>query len=198
VHAVIGPNGAGKTTFIAQLCGELMPDRGSVHFAGADITRWPAYRRARAGLLRSFQITSIMPTLTVIEHVRLAARGAPGAQAALQRVGLQGREAVPAYALSHGERRQLELAMVIAPGPRLLLLDEPSAGAGREDAVRTIELIRALGQDVAILLVEHDMDIVFAVAQRISVLANGACIASGTPREIRDNAAVREAYLGGQ
>jgi branched-chain amino acid transport system ATP-binding protein len=196
IHALIGPNGAGKTTFIAQLCGELMPDAGSVHFAGVDITRWPAYRRARSGLMRSFQITSIMPTLTVFEHVLLAVRGTAGASAALERVGLIGRNDVPAYALSHGERRQLELAMVIAPRPRLLLLDEPSAGAGREDAARATELIDGLGKDHAVLLVEHDMDMVFALADRISVLANGACIASGTPQEIRDNAAVRQAYLG--
>jgi branched-chain amino acid transport system ATP-binding protein len=196
IHALIGPNGAGKTTFIALLCGELMSDAGSVHFAGADITRWPAYRRARAGLARSFQITSIMPTLTAIEHVVLAARGGPDPRSALARVGLAGREHVAAYALSHGEQRLLELAMVLAPAPRLLLLDEPSAGSGREEAARTIELIRSLGKDHAILLIEHDMDMVFAVANRLSVLANGACIASGTPREIRDNAAVKQAYLG--
>jgi branched-chain amino acid transport system ATP-binding protein len=196
IHALIGPNGAGKTTFIAMLCGELMADAGSVHFAGADITRWPAYRRARAGLVRSFQITSIMPTLTAVEHVMLAARGAPDPRSALARVGLAGREDIRAYALSHGEQRQLEFAMVIAPAPRLLLLDEPSAGSGREEAARTTELIRSLGKDHAILLIEHDMDMVFAVADRLSVLANGACIASGTPREIRDNAAVKQAYLG--
>ena len=196
IHALIGPNGAGKTTFIALLCGELMPDAGTVQFAGADITRWPAYRRARAGLVRSFQITSIMPTLTAIEHVVLAARGVADPRSALARVGLAGREDVPAYALSHGEQRQLELAMVIAPAPRLLLLDEPSAGSGREEAARTTELIRSLGKDHAIVLIEHDMDMVFAVADRLSVLANGACIASGTPREIRDNAAVKQAYLG--
>jgi branched-chain amino acid transport system ATP-binding protein len=196
VHALIGPNGAGKTTFIAQLCGELAPDAGSVRFDGADVTRWPAYRRARAGLMRSFQVTSVMPTLTVLEHLVLAVRGTAPAQAALERVGLSGRNDVPAYALSHGERRQLELAMVIASRPRLLLLDEPSAGAGREESARATELIRGLGKDHAILLVEHDMDMVFAIAERISVLANGACIASGTPQEIRDNAAVRQAYLG--
>ncbi|HUG78243.1 MAG TPA: ABC transporter ATP-binding protein [Burkholderiales bacterium] len=198
IHAVIGPNGAGKTTFIAQLCGELMPDAGSVHFRGADITRWPPYRRARAGLMRSFQVTSIMPSLTALEHTMLAVRRAPqgAAREALQRVGLAGREDTPAHALSHGERRQLELAMVIAPRPRLLLLDEPAAGTGKEEALRTTELIAALGQDHAILLVEHDMDMVFALAQRITVLANGACIASGAPAEIRDNAAVKQAYLG--
>ena len=196
VHALIGPNGAGKTTFIAQLCGELLPDAGSVRFAGADVTRWPAYRRARAGLMRSFQVTSLMPTLTVLEHLVLAVRGTAPAQAALERVGLTGRNDVPAYALSHGERRQLELAMVIAPRPRLLLLDEPSAGTGGEESARATELIRGLGEDHAVLLVEHDMDMVFALARRISVLANGACIASGTPQEIRDNAAVKQAYLG--
>ena len=173
-----------------------MPDSGSVRFDGVDVTRWPAYRRARAGLMRSFQVTSLMPTLTVVEHLALAVRGTAPAQAALERVALTGRNDVPAYALSHGERRQLELAMVIAPRPRLLLLDEPAAGAGREESARAIELIRGLGEDHAVLLVEHDMDMVFALAQRISVLANGACIASGTPQEIRDNAAVKQAYLG--
>ncbi len=197
IHAVIGPNGAGKTTLIAQLCGELRPDAGQVRLGGADITRWPPYRRARAGLLRSFQVTSIMPTLTVLEHALLAARGdRRRATESVERVGLAGREQALAYALSHGEQRQLELATVIAPRPRLLLLDEPSAGMGQEEAVRTTTLIRDIGRDHAILLVEHDMDMVFSVAQHITVLANGAAIASGTPREIRDNAAVREAYLG--
>jgi branched-chain amino acid transport system ATP-binding protein len=197
VHALIGPNGAGKTTLIAQLCGELMPDQGSVHFAGQEITAWKPERRARAGLMRSFQITSIMPTLTALEHARLAARfGSGDPHAALERVGLAGRENVPAHALSHGEQRQLEMAMVIAPRPRLLLLDEPTAGTGREEALRTTALIRELSQAHAILLVEHDMDLVFAVAERITVLASGRCIASGTPQQIRDNAAVKEAYLG--
>jgi len=197
VHALIGPNGAGKTTFVAVLCGELAPDEGSVHFGGEDITRWPPYRRARAGLARSFQVTSIMPSLTTLEHVMLAARGASGnAQAALAHAGLAGRDPVLAHALSHGEQRQLELAMVLASRPRLLLLDEPSAGTGKEDALRTTELIRQIGKDHAVLLVEHDMEMVFAVADRITVLANGACIASGTPGEIRDNATVRSAYLG--
>ena len=198
VHALIGPNGAGKTTFIAQLCGELMPDSGTVRFGGEDITRWPAHRRARAGLMRSFQITSVMPTLTALEHALLAAqtRSDDVAQEALRRVGLAGREDIPALALSHGERRQLELAMVIAPRPRLLLLDEPAAGAGKEAAAGIAELLRELAKDYAILLVEHDMDLVFALADRVTVLANGSCIATGTPREIRDNRAVRTAYLG--
>ena len=198
VHALIGPNGAGKTTFIAQLSGELMPDSGSVRFGGEDITRWPPHRRARAGLMRSFQITSVMPTLTALEHALLAAqtRSDIVAREALRTVGLAGREDVPAQALSHGERRQLELAMVIAPRPRLLLLDEPAAGAGKEAAAAMSKLLRELANDYAILLVEHDMDLVFAVADRMSVLANGACIATGTPSEIRDNRAVRTAYLG--
>ena len=208
IHAVIGPNGAGKTTLVAQLCGELAPDAGSVHFAGEDITAWKPYRRARAGLVRSFQVTSIMPSLTALENVALAASAgrarslwlppaeSPAAQAALERVGLGGRENVPAYSLSHGEHRQLELAMAIAPRPRLLLLDEPSAGTGKEEATRTTELVRQIGKDHAVLLVEHDMDMVFAVADRITVLSEGSCIASGTPGEIRDNAAVKRAYLG--
>ena len=212
IHALIGPNGAGKTTFIAQLCGELQPDEGTVHFAGEDITYWAPHRRARAGLARSFQVTSIMPTLDVLENVVLAAAvpsgGAwhpwdpPGeslrrdARAALARVGLAGRERVPAHRLSHGEQRQLELAMVVASRPRLLLLDEPAAGAGTEESARIAELLRQLGRDIAIVLVEHDMDLVFAVADRITVLAEGASIATGTPAEIRDNINVRRAYLG--
>ncbi|MGQ0651974.1 MAG: ABC transporter ATP-binding protein, partial [Betaproteobacteria bacterium] len=182
---------------------------GSVHFAGEDITAWRPHRRARAGLRRSFQITSVMPTLTALEKVALAAaRGrarnawrpliASGdAHAALERAGLSGREAVYAHALSHGERRQLELAMVLAPQPRLMLLDEPAAGTGKEEAARIVELIRGLGAERSILLVEHDMDLVFALAGRITVLAEGRAIASGTPQEIRDNAEVRRAYLGG-
>jgi branched-chain amino acid transport system ATP-binding protein len=201
VHALIGPNGAGKTTFIALLCGELRPDAGSVRFGGQDITRWAPERRARAGLLRSFQITSIMPSLSVMQNVWLAAAvgaspPALAAEAAMERVGLAARAQLPAYRLSHGEQRQLELAMVIAPRPRLLLLDEPAAGSGSQECARTTQLIRELGRDHAILLVEHDMDLVFAVADQITVLADGACIARGTRAEIRDNAAVRRAYLG--
>jgi branched-chain amino acid transport system ATP-binding protein len=213
-HALIGPNGAGKTTFISQLCGDLQPDAGTIHFGGEDITRWPTHQRARAGLKRSFQITSVMPTLSAIENVHLAAAAAHGrarnlwrpltgekaaradALAAIERVGLAGREALPAHTLSHGEQRQLEIAMTIAGRPRMLLLDEPAAGTGASDSARITELIRQLGRDYAILLVEHDMDMVFAVADRITVLANGTCIATGTPAEIRDNAAVRQAYLG--
>ena len=209
VHAVIGPNGAGKTTLIAQLCGEVAPDAGSIHFAGEDITAWRPHRRARAGLLRSFQITSVMPTLTALENAALAAaRGrarnvwrplvaSREAPAALERAGLAGREHVPAHTLSHGERRQLELAMVLAPQPRLVLLDEPAAGTGKNEAARLVELIRGLGAERSILLVEHDMDLVFALAGRITVLAEGRTIISGTPQQIKDNADVRRAYLGG-
>ena len=212
IHALIGPNGAGKTTFIEQLCGELQPDEGTVHFAGEDITYWAPHRRARAGLARSFQITSVMPTLEVLENVVLAAAVPRGgawhpweppdeslrrdARAALARVGLAGRERLPAQRLSHGEQRQLEIAMVVASGPRLLLLDEPAAGAGAKESARIAELLRQLAQGIAIVLVEHDMGLVFAVADRITVLAEGASIASGTPAEIRDNMEVRKAYLG--
>ncbi len=213
-HAVIGPNGAGKTTFIAQLAGNLRPDAGTIRFAGEDITHLPAPRRARKGLARSFQITSIYPEFTTLDNVALAVQAHSGhsfrfwsparrdaslqepAMQVLQEVGLGERAHVLAANLAHGEQRQLEVAMVLATKPRLLLLDEPMAGMGPDESQRLIELLSALKGKQTIVLVEHDMDAVFRLADRISVLVYGRIIATGTPQEIRANAEVRRAYLG--
>jgi branched-chain amino acid transport system ATP-binding protein len=214
VHAVIGPNGAGKTTLVAQLAGELTPDAGTISFAGADISRLGTPRRAALGIARSFQITSIFPEFTALDNVALAVQAHAGhsfrfwgaarrdlwlrepARAALDEVGLGGRVDVPAGALSHGERRVLELAMVLATRPRLLLLDEPMAGMGPEESAGMVRLLGALKGKLAIVLVEHDMDAVFALADRISVMVYGRVIASGAPEAIRGDAEVRRAYLG--
>jgi branched-chain amino acid transport system ATP-binding protein len=214
IHALIGPNGAGKTTLIHQISGTLTPDAGAVIFAGRDVTRLPMARRARLGLARSFQITSIIPGFSALENVALAVQAHSGssfrllgraanearlnepAMAALAALDLAGRAGVPAAALSHGEKRQLELAIALAMQPRLLLLDEPLAGTGAEEAERLIRILTGLRQRYAILLVEHDMAAVFALADRISVLAEGRLIASGDPQAIRADAAVRAAYLG--
>ena len=214
IHAVIGPNGAGKTTFIAQLSGALRPDSGTIRFDGVDIANFSIARRARHGLARSFQITSIFKDFSVEDNVALAiqahaghsfrfwraARGDPQlrrpARAALERIGLIDRRNVLAGALAHGEQRQLELAMALATGPSLLLLDEPAAGMGATETSAMVTLLDGLKGDVAILLVEHDMDTVFALADRISVLVGGHAIATGTPARIRDDPAVRQAYLG--
>ena len=216
LHAVIGPNGAGKTTLIAQLSGQLTPDSGHIEFAGTDITRLPMYRRAALGLARSFQITSLFLDLSVLDNVALAVQAHTGhsfhfwrdarresqlrdpARALLRRVGLADRAEGPASALSHGEHRQIELAMALAGEPRMLLLDEPMAGLGPEESTRMVEMLRALKRDLTILLVEHDMEVVFALADRITVLVYGRVIATGAPEEIRANAQVREAYLGEQ
>jgi branched-chain amino acid transport system ATP-binding protein len=216
LHAVIGPNGAGKTTLIAQLSGQLRPDMGRIYFDGRDITALPAYRRSLIGLARSFQITSLFLDFSVLDNVALAAQAHAGhsfrfwrnarrennlrapARAALARVGLSERADVRASALSHGEHRQLELAMALAGSPRLLLLDEPMAGLGPEESARMVAMLRALKSEVTILLVEHDMEAVFALADRITVLVYGRVIASGAPADIRANPQVREAYLGEQ
>ena len=216
LHAIIGPNGAGKTTLITQLAGEITPDAGCVIFAGADITRLSTPRRNALGLARSFQITSLFPEFTALDNVALAvqahtghsfrfwqpARRAPElrepARAALARVGLAARADTLVSRLSHGEHRQLELAMALATKPRLLLLDEPMAGLGPEESARMVVLLRELKREVTILLIEHDMAAVFALADRISVLVYGRVIASGAPEEIRANAEVRKAYLGEQ
>jgi branched-chain amino acid transport system ATP-binding protein len=216
LHAVIGPNGAGKTTLIAQLTGQLLPDTGSVRFAGEDITTLPMHTRSLRGLARSFQITSIFLDFTALDNVILAvqahaghsfqfwrdARSEPAlrdpARAALERVGLGHRADTVASALSHGEHRQLELAMALAGQPRMLLLDEPMAGMGPEESARMVELMRELKGELTILLVEHDMEAVFALADRITVLVYGRVIASGRPEEIRANPQVRDAYLGEQ
>jgi len=212
-HAVIGPNGAGKTTFISQLAGNLLPDSGSVRFAGSDVTRLPAPQRARMGLARSFQITSVYPDFTALDNVALAVQARSGrtgfwkaargdaslvepAKQALQAVGLGERTHVFAANLSHGEQRQLEVAMALATEPRLLLLDEPMAGMGTEESQRMITLLSRLKQTKTIILVEHDMDAVFRLADRISVLVYGRVIATDTPERIRTNSEVRKAYLG--
>jgi branched-chain amino acid transport system ATP-binding protein len=214
LHAVIGPNGAGKTTLIAQLSGQLMPDSGRIRFGDTDITRLPMYQRSQLGLARSFQITSLFLDLSVLDNVALAVQAHTGhsfqfwqdarqqaelrdpARAALARAGLASRADGPAAALSHGEHRQLELAMALAGKPRMLLLDEPMAGLGPDESARMVTMLRELKKQYTILLVEHDMEAVFALADRITVLVYGRVIASGKPDDIRNNAQVREAYLG--
>ncbi|PWC35874.1 ABC transporter ATP-binding protein [Azospirillum sp. TSO35-2] len=214
IHAVIGPNGAGKTTLIHQISGTLRPDRGTVRFAGRDVTALPLERRARLGLARSFQITSVVPSFTALENVALAVQARSGssfrflrpaageaalngeARAALDTIGLGAVAGTPAAALSHGAKRQLELAIAIAMRPRLLLLDEPLAGAGPEDTERLIGILRGLRARYGILLVEHDMQAVFALADRVSVLVYGRVIVTGTVAEIRSHPEVRRAYLG--
>jgi branched-chain amino acid transport system ATP-binding protein len=216
LHAVIGPNGAGKTTLIAQLSGQLTPDSGRMWFAGSNIMALPMPARSALGLARSFQITSLFLDLSVLDNVALAVQAHAGhsfrfwrnargqselrdpARAALARVGLKARENLPASALSHGEHRQLELAMALASKPRMLLLDEPMAGLGPEESARMVAMLRELKKELTILLVEHDMEAVFALADRITVLVYGRVIASGKPEEIRNNAQVRDAYLGEQ
>ncbi len=216
VHAVIGPNGAGKTTLIGQLIGELKADAGSIKFLGNEISDLPVHRRSHLGLARSFQITSIFHAFTALQNVALAVQAHDGhsfrfwrpaasdpsltepAMAALKLVGLEARAHVPANALSHGEHRQLELAMALATKPKLLLLDEPMAGMGPEDTQRMVQMLLKLKGSVSILLIEHDMEAVFALADRITVLVYGRGIATGTPDEIRRNEQVREAYLGAE
>ena len=214
IHAVIGPNGAGKTTMIGQLIGELRPDAGTIHFMGQDITAMPVHQRAASGIARSFQITSIFQTFTALDNVALAVQAHDGhsfrfwaearkdkslrdpAMQALEQVGLAHRADITASALSHGEHRQLEIAMALATRPKLLLLDEPMAGMGPEDSARMVQMLRGIKGSVTILLIEHDMDAVFALADRITVLVYGHAIATGLPDEIRRNAQVRQAYLG--
>lgn len=214
LHAVIGPNGAGKTTLIAQLAGELRPDAGCIRFRGRDFTALPVHIRAGFGLARSFQMASLFEHLRVLDNVALAVQAVSGhsfrfwrpasrvrplreaAMAALEEVGLGERAEMTASALSHGEKRQLEIAMALASGPELLLLDEPLAGQGLAESRSMIGLLDKLRQRCAILLVEHDMDAVFALADRITVLVAGRAIASGAPAEIRADQAVRAAYLG--
>jgi branched-chain amino acid transport system ATP-binding protein len=214
IHALIGPNGAGKTTLIAQLSGELAPDTGSIRFLGENITALDIQERVRRGLARSFQITSVFPRFTALENVSMAVQAAQrdplrllsrpahdatllaSAREHLDRVGLAERAAVTAAELSHGEHRQLEIAMALALQPKLILLDEPMAGMGRADSQRMASLLRSLRPGVAMLLVEHDMDVVFSLSDRVTVLLSGAVIASGSPADIRANAEVRGAYLG--
>ncbi len=214
IHALIGPNGAGKTTLVSQLTGSLAPDAGTIHFAGRDVTRLPTHARVRLGLARSFQITSVLREFTALENVALAVQAHAGhsfrfladarrderlrgpARLGLEAVGLGARAETLAATLSHGEQRQLEIAMALAGDPKLLLLDEPMAGMGGEESQRMIGFLRVLKSKRAMLLIEHDMDAVFQLADRITVLVYGRAIASGTPGEIRANAEVRQAYLG--
>ena len=216
LHAIIGPNGPGKTTLISQLTGQLSPDSGTIHFAGADITRLPAFRRSALGLARSFQITSLLPDFTALDNVALAAQAHDGhsfhfwgdarkesglrntALAALDRVGLASRADTLVSKLSHGEQRELELAVALATSPQLLLLDEPMAGLGITESARMVKLLQELRREVTIVLVEHDMAAVFALADRITVLVYGRVIASGAPAAIRQNEEVKRAYLGEQ
>jgi branched-chain amino acid transport system ATP-binding protein len=213
-HALIGPNGAGKTTLVGQLTGELRPDAGRIIFDGRDITSLPTAQRARLGLARSFQITSIFDSFTADGNVALAvqateahsfrfwqpaeriARLRAPAQALLADVGLGGSSGRIAMAMSHGQHRQLELAMALATRPTMLLLDEPMAGLGIEESQAMSKLLASVKGRYTILLIEHDMDVVFALADRISVLVGGRIIASGTADEIRNHPGVRVAYLG--
>ena len=214
LHAIIGPNGAGKTTLIGELTGEVEPDAGTIRFAGLDITRLPTYRRSGLGLARSFQITSLFPDFTALGNVALAVQGHAGhsfrfwrdarrdpqlrepARAALARVGLADKADAIVSRLSHGEHRQLEIAMALATKPRMLLLDEPMAGMGPNESARMVKTLQELKRELTILLIEHDMEAVFALADRITVLVYGRVIASGAPEAIRADAQVRQAYLG--
>ncbi|MEZ5821882.1 MAG: ABC transporter ATP-binding protein [Bradyrhizobium sp.] len=216
LHAIIGPNGAGKTTLISQLTGQLMPNSGAIYFAGQDITRLPSYERSALGLARSFQITSLLRDFTAADNVALAAQAHAGhsfrfwadarkeqplreaARAALKRVGLEERADVLVSELSHGEQRELELAVALATRPQLLLLDEPMAGLGVTESQRMVALLKELRKEFTIVLVEHDMEAVFALADRITVLVYGRVIASGKPDEIRSDEEVKRAYLGEQ
>jgi branched-chain amino acid transport system ATP-binding protein len=214
LHAIIGPNGAGKTTLIHQLSGRLAPDAGTVRFAGEDVTRLSMVERVRRGLARSFQITSILSGFTVLENAALAVQARSGssfrflrpaaheealnaeAMAALARVGLADRAHRRAGDLSHGEKRQLEIAIALSTGAKLLLLDEPLAGTGHEEGAVLVGLMRELKATHTIVLIEHDMEAVFALADRVSVLVYGRLIATGSPALVRTDPEVRAAYLG--
>lgn len=214
LHAVIGPNGAGKSTLVNLLAGELRPSVGRILLGGEDVTAWPAWRRARRGIGRSFQRTNLLREMTVFENARLAAQAggfgprrwlagaghdAPSraeAERVLARVGLGDRAGAVAGTLSHGELRLLEIAMALANRPAVLLLDEPLAGMGPEEGERVAALLRDLARDHALLLIEHDMDVVFAVADLLTVMVDGRVLERGTPAAIRASAAVRDAYLG--
>ncbi|HET9043649.1 MAG TPA: ABC transporter ATP-binding protein [Burkholderiales bacterium] len=214
IHALIGPNGAGKTTLVHLLSGALAPDTGRVHFDGADVTARKFHERVALGLARSYQVTSVFRAFSALDNVALAVQARSGsslrfwaplateralfdeARAVLAEIGLAGRDGVPAGHLAHGEQRALEVGLALATRPKVLLLDEPMAGMGPEDSERMIALIDGLKARLTVLLIEHDMDAVFRLADRISVLVNGRVIATGPPDEIRANDEVRRAYLG--
>lgn len=214
IHALIGPNGAGKTSLIGQVAGEIVPDRGSILLNGEDVTRWPPPRRARAGLVRSFQVTSLFDEMTALENVILAVQPTGGhgfgllrpalrrhglrraAEAVLGEVGLLERADQDVSGFAHGEKRQLEIALALAGRPRLMLLDEPLAGQAAAEGAATVVLLERLRGRHGVLLVEHDMDAVFRLADRISVMVEGRIVATGPPAAIRDDPAVRSAYLG--
>jgi len=214
IHAVIGPNGAGKSTLTNLLSGDLRPTEGTITLDARDVTGWNPERISRAGLGRSYQKTNIFLPFTVWENIRLAAQSRTPhaarwlqlaanvtevnerAERAMELAGLQARRGFVAGAISHGEQRQLEIAMTLATGPRVLLLDEPLAGMGTAEAERMVALLLRLKQDHAMLLVEHDMDAVFALADHLTVMVNGQVIAGGTPAQVRADAAVQSAYLG--
>jgi branched-chain amino acid transport system ATP-binding protein len=213
-HALIGPNGAGKTTLIGQICGNLASDSGEIRFLGSDITRVPQHSRVKAGLARSYQVTSVFGRFSVLDNLALAVQARSGSSFSFWRpvaaeralvdealalageIGLAAKKDAIAAALSHGEQRALEVGLALATRPKLLLLDEPMAGMGPEESQQMIALVAGLRSRVTLLLVEHDMDAVFRLADRISVLVNGRVIASGTPEHIRTDAEVRKAYLG--
>ena len=214
IHALIGPNGAGKSTLIQQISGNLKPDGGAIHFNGEDVTAWPVHRRAKLGLARTFQISALAMEDSVLQNVLLGAVGVHGsvwrffakalndselrqkAENALEQVGLLNKAKVQVSALSHGERRLLEIAIALTLSPKAFIMDEPMAGLGADGSEKMTAFLARLKQDAPILLVEHDMDAVFKLADRISVLVYGKIIATGTVDEIRQDDAVRAAYLG--
>lgn len=213
-HALIGPNGAGKTTLIHQISGVLRPDSGKLLFGGQEVTHMPVWRRVQAGLGRTFQITSVLPSFSVLENVALAAQAKAGssmrffanasadpalnaiARRTLERIRLSDRADVVAADLSHGERRLLELGIALAGEPKFLLLDEPMAGLGRSESAMLIELLRELRASIPMLMVEHDMDAIFQLADTVSVLVEGAIVSEGTPDMVRNDPVARAAYLG--
>lgn len=214
VRAIIGPNGAGKTTLMAQLSGQLPPTAGRIVYRGEDITRLGVVERVRKGIVRSFQITSLWPELSLLENILLPVlmqsaqafnfirpvhkdrHSVDQAHQYLDMLGLSDKASLPVYTLSHGEQRQLEIAVALARKPSVLLLDEPLAGMGVEDAAQLVKLLETLRGRYTMLIVEHDMDAVFSLADTVSVLVYGQCIATGTPANIRENLEVRSAYLG--
>ncbi len=214
IHALIGPNGAGKTTLIGQIAGSLASDAGEIHFLGKNLTALKQHQRVRTGLARSYQITSIFSRLSVLDNLALAVQARSGssfsfwrpvsaekgifeeAKAIVEEIGLLQKANSIAGTLAHGEQRALEVGLAMATQPQLVLLDEPMAGMGPEESQRVIALIESIRSRVTVLLVEHDMDAVFRLADRISVLVSGRLIATGTPKAIKSNAQVREAYLG--